>query len=182
MTASDTVASRLAAMARLGYNAPMSAAAKERDLDRRIVLPDEAATDALGHALAPRLAPGDVIALWGGLGAGKTALARAIIRARAGRDVTVPSPTFTLMQSYAVDGVTLWHCDCFRLAGPDEAQELGLDEIFADAIALIEWPDRLGGLLPAGRLDIRLDFEGDGRAAHLTGGPGWAARLEGLGG
>ncbi len=156
----------------------MSAAAERRDLDLRVVLPDEAATDALGRRLAPVIAPGDVIALWGGLGAGKTALARAIIRARAGRAVIVPSPTFTLMQSYALDGATLWHCDFFRLAAPEEAHELGLDEVFADGIALIEWPDRLGDLLPPDRLDVRLDFEGEGRAARLTGGPDWGRRLE----
>jgi len=136
--------------------------------------------DAFGRRLAPVLAPGDVVALWGGLGAGKTALARAIIRARAGGAVTVPSPTFTLMQSYALDGVTLWHCDFFRLGLPEEAHELGLDEIFADGIALIEWPDRLGPLLPLGRLDVRLDFEGEGRAVRLTGGADWARRLEGV--
>jgi len=158
----------------------MSAAAERRDLDRRVTLPDDAATEDLGRRLAPALEPGDVIALWGGLGAGKTALARAIIQARAGSAVTVPSPTFTLMQSYALDDVTLWHCDFFRLAAPDEAQELGLDEIFADAVCLIEWPDRLGALLPARRLDLRLDFEGEGRVAHLTGGPHWARRLEAL--
>ncbi len=162
------------------YKPAMSAAAERRDLDLRVVLPDEAATDALGGRLAPVLAAGDVVALWGGLGAGKTALARAIIRARAGRAVTVPSPTFTLMQSYALGDATLWHCDFFRLGVPEEAHELGLDEIFADAIALIEWPDRLGPLLPPDRLDVRLEFEGEGRAARLTGGPDWSRRLEGL--
>jgi len=158
----------------------MSAAAEQRDLDVRVVLPDETDTDAFGGRLAPVLAAGDVVALWGGLGAGKTALARAIIQARARRAVTVPSPTFTLMQSYALDGVTLWHCDFFRLGAPEETHELGLDEIFADAIALIEWPDRLGPMLPAGRLDVRLDFQGDGRTARMTGGPDWARRLEGV--
>ena len=145
-------------------------------------LPDEAATQALARRLAGVVRMGDVIALWGGLGAGKTALARAFIRAAGNPDEEVPSPTFTLVQVYDVMPAPVWHFDLYRTAAPDEALELGIEEAFVEAISLIEWPERLGSLLPSERLDIALDF-GTGeteRHATLTGQGAWRRRLEAL--
>jgi tRNA threonylcarbamoyladenosine biosynthesis protein TsaE len=145
-------------------------------------LADEAATSAFAGRVAALLRPGDVVALRGDLGAGKTSFARAMIRALAGAEVEVPSPTFTLVQTYEVEPAPVWHFDLYRLSGPDEVIELGWEEARAGGIALVEWPDRLGPLLPAERLEIRLDF-GDGaesRLATLTGQEGWAARLAAL--
>ena len=144
-----------------------------------VSLPDEAATCRLGRALAARARPGDVIALRGGLGAGKTTLARAFVRALTGPDEEVPSPTFTLVQVYDTEAGRVWHFDLYRLDVPDDAIELDIDDAFADGISLIEWPDRLGGLLPAARLDLTLEEGGpDGaRRALLTPSPAWADRL-----
>ncbi|MBL9051291.1 MAG: tRNA (adenosine(37)-N6)-threonylcarbamoyltransferase complex ATPase subunit type 1 TsaE [Tabrizicola sp.] len=133
-------------------------------------LPDEAATVALGQRLAAVARPGDVILLEGQIGAGKSALARAFIRARLGRQEEVPSPTFTLVQVYETDAGEIWHADLYRLSHPDEVWELGLDEAFGTAICLVEWPDRLGTHLPQGALRIRLQPGGEGRRAELTGG------------
>src|SRR4051812_29949378 len=105
------------------------------------VLPDEAATAALAGRLAPLAARGDVVALTGALGAGKTSFARGFIAARAGRPIEVPSPTFTLVQTYDLPSGPIWHFDLYRLERPDDAIELGIDEAFADGISLIEWPE-----------------------------------------
>ena len=147
-----------------------------------IDLPGEAATASLARALAGLAKPGDVFALYGDLGAGKTVFARAFIRARAGKggeNEEVPSPSFTLLQTYEMDGGTIYHFDFFRLSGPGETHELGIEEAFADGIALIEWPDRLGRLLPADRLDVAFEFAGDEAARHaaLTGRGCWEKRL-----
>lgn len=149
---------------------------------RRIALPDPEATERLAAALAPLLRPGDVVALGGDLGAGKTTLARALIRTLADDpDEEVPSPTFTLVQSYRTAAGPVWHFDLYRLSGPDEVIELGWDEALATAIVLVEWPERLGRLLPPGRLDLTLAATGpDAREAALGGDGRWAARLEGL--
>ena len=148
-----------------------------------LCLADEAATERLAAAMAPLLRAGDVVALSGDLGAGKTVLARALIRAlTSDPDEEVPSPTFTLVQRYDSAAATVWHFDLYRLNGADEVVELGWDEAAADGIALVEWPDRLGPLLPAERLDIRLATAGDEtRLATLTGHGGWAGRLTNLG-
>ena len=143
-------------------------------------LPDAAATAALAARLAPRAVPGDVVALRGVLGSGKTSFARGFIAARAGRALEVPSPTFTLVQTYDLPDGTIWHFDLYRLERPDDAVELGIDEAFAAGISLIEWPERLGGLLPAARLDLELAFAGTGRRAVLTPHDGWRARLADL--
>jgi len=144
-------------------------------------LPSPAATDRLARAIAPRLVTGDTLALEGGLGAGKSHFARAAIGARLaaiGRAEEAPSPSYTLVQTYDLGGgVELWHADLYRLGGPDEAAELGLDEAFAAAIVLLEWPDRLGAALPERRLTLALSFDpdsDDARLATLTPrGPGW---------
>lgn len=142
--------------------------------------PDEAAMSALGERLAPRLRAGDILALSGPLGAGKSVLARAIIRARHGDSgLAVPSPSFTLVQIYEpAGGPAIWHADLLRLEDAGELVELGLDAA-EDAILLVEWPEHAGDALPGTRLDI--DFETlDGDVRRLTlRGP--AARLRELG-
>ena len=151
-----------------------------------ISLPDLAATERLGRALAGLLRGGDVVALTGDLGAGKTALARALIRALPGPEGAdredVPSPTFTLVQIYERAPAPVWHFDLYRIEDPREVDELGLSEALAEGITLIEWPERLGGALPPGALSVTLAFAGggEGREAHLEGGGDWPERLAGL--
>ena len=140
-------------------------------------LPDEAATERLGAALARRLRPRDVVALQGGLGVGKTTLARAILRAAAGDPaLIVPSPTFTLVEIYDTPAGVFWHFDLYRLEEPEQVFELGWEEARADGTALVEWAERLGALLPRERLTVTLVMEGDGRRADLQG----EARFGGL--
>ena len=123
----------------------------------------------LGEDLAMALRPGDVLALSGDLGAGKTTLARGLIRALAGDPgLDVPSPTFTLVQSYDTR-VPVHHFDLYRLSSPAELDELGLDEALSDGAALIEWPERAGGRLPASAVRVELAHEGDGRLARISG-------------
>ena len=133
-------------------------------------LAEEADTAALGVRLAGLARPGDVFLLEGPIGAGKSHLARAFIRARLGREEEVPSPSFTLVQVYDDQGTQIWHADLYRLTHPDEVWELGLDEAFGQAICLVEWPDRLGRHLPDQALRIRLSALGSGRRADLSGG------------
>jgi tRNA threonylcarbamoyladenosine biosynthesis protein TsaE len=141
-----------------------------------IALSDEAATALFAARLAPLLRQGDVVALTGDLGAGKTSFARSLLRALGHRG-EVPSPTFTLVQIYETGGGPVWHVDLYRLAGPDEALELGIEEAFAEAIVVIEWPDRLGSLLPADRLDLRIDLAGgDARRVVIAGQGTWQER------
>ena len=142
-------------------------------------LPDEVATEALARRLAAVVRPGDVIALWGGLGAGKTAFARAFIRAAGDPAEEVPSPTFTLVQTYGLAAGPAWHFDLYRLNAPDEAWELGIEDAFADGIVLIEWPERLGSLLPVDRIDLSLEAgaTGNARRARLTAHGAQAGRL-----
>lgn len=143
---------------------------------RAIALGDPAATDRLGAALGLALGPGDTLALSGPLGAGKSALARAAIRARLGNaEAEVPSPTYTLVQVYGEDADTLWHADLYRLGDASEVAELGLDEAFVTAAVIVEWPERLGPALPARRVDLALDITGDTtrRARLALSGEGW---------
>lgn len=131
-------------------------------------LDDEAATARLGAALARVLQAGDAVCLRGPLGAGKSTLARALIRALTTPDEEVPSPTFTLVQAYDGPDFPIAHFDLYRLTAPEEAFELGIEEALAEGAALIEWPERLGGLIPASRLDIEIAIEGEARRARLT--------------
>jgi tRNA threonylcarbamoyladenosine biosynthesis protein TsaE len=133
-----------------------------------LFLADEAATQGLGRALAAVLRPGDAVCLTGPLGAGKSTLARALIRALTSPDEEVPSPTFTLVQFYETAAFPLAHFDLYRLSDPDEAYEIGLDEALDHGVALIEWPERLEGRLPATRLDIDIALDGDARRAVLV--------------
>lgn len=141
-----------------------------------ILLPDADATARLGAALAGRLRPGEAICLFGPLGAGKSTLARALIRALTTPDEDVPSPTFTLVQFYDGRRFPIAHFDLYRIVRPDEAYEIGLDEALQDGAALIEWPERLEGDLPPDRLDIELSIDGEGRAARLTPHGHWEGR------
>ena len=138
---------------------------------------DETLTAGLARALAPLLRPGDTLLLDGPVGAGKTHFARALIRARQGDAAEdVPSPTFTLVQTYEdAAGAELWHADLYRLTDPSELVELGLDEAMAQAITLIEWPDRMGAA-PPGALTLTLDPTApDRRRITLSGDPArWA--------
>lgn len=146
-------------------------------------LPDLAATAALGRRLAALLRPGDVLALKGELGAGKTTLARAIIGALMPGMTEVPSPTFTLVQTYPVrlagDPAELWHFDLYRLERPEQIYELGIEEALAGAVSLIEWPDIVQHLLPPAKtltVALRLDRNG-ARSAVISGGVAWNDRL-----
>lgn len=139
------------------------------------------ATARLGQAFADLLEPGDVMLLEGQIGAGKTHFARAAITARLARVGAVediPSPTFTLIQTYEAD-CEIWHADLYRLTYPDEVLELGLDEAFETAICLIEWPDRLGSLVPEGALRLGFELRDNGASRHvvISGGADWAVRL-----
>lgn len=139
-----------------------------------MLLPDLNATEALAARHAQCARPGDAVLLSGPLGAGKSAYARAFLRALAGQPgLEVPSPTFTLVQSYDLPGGRVaHHLDLYRLQGPADLRELGWDEMLAD-ILLVEWPDRLGALAPAGALRIALDFaDGDARRATIAGWEG----------
>lgn len=145
-------------------------------IERR--LPDERATIRLGEDIAAALRRGDVIALQGDLGAGKTTLARGLIRALANEaELDVPSPTFTLVQSYETR-VPLFHFDLYRLSSPDELDELGLDEAVATGAALIEWPEKAGDRLPADSATLTLTDDGDGRLARIEGPEEFLARVE----
>ncbi len=138
-------------------------------------------TTRLAEALAPELAAGDVVLLSGHVGAGKSHFARALIRwrmRRVGALEDVPSPTFTLVQTYPLPDGDIWHADLYRLSDPDEVEELGLAGAFEDAICLVEWPDRLPDP-PAEAL--HLDFSDgdtpDARSLRISGSPRWARRL-----
>ena len=126
-----------------------------------VALPDEAATQRLGQMLSRALRPGDALCLTGPLGAGKSTLARALVRALTTPDEEVPSPTFTLVQFYDGPDFPVAHFDLYRLTDPDEAYEIGLEEALEDGAVVIEWPQRLQERLPADRLDIEITPMGD---------------------
>lgn len=140
-------------------------------------LPDLDAMAAFGARIAGRLRPGDVVALSGGLGAGKTTLARGIIAAL-GHEGEVPSPTFTIVEVYDNLRVPLVHADFYRLERPGEADELGLDDYREGAALLAEWPERVGGFASEpGCLPIALESAGEGRRAVVEPGTDWLGRL-----
>jgi len=142
-------------------------------------LPDAGATAALGRRIAERLRAGDVVALSGGLGAGKTTMARAIIGAL-GHEGEVPSPTFAIIQTYDVPSVSLpvVHADFYRLEDPSEAEELGLDDYRQDGALIAEWPEHAGGFAhERACLSIRLETADEGRLAIVEAGPDWLERM-----
>ena len=132
----------------------------------------------LGETLAVALRPGDMICLWGPLGAGKSTLARGLVRALTNPDEEVPSPTFTLVQTYQGAGLQVSHFDLYRLRRPEEVFELGLDEALDHGAAVIEWPERLGQALPRDRLDVEIAPSGDGEArqVRITPRGAWEGR------
>jgi tRNA threonylcarbamoyladenosine biosynthesis protein TsaE len=141
-----------------------------------IALPDLAAMEAFGQRIAARLAPGDVVALSGTLGTGKTTLARAILAAL-GHTGEVPSPTYTIIETYDELNPPVVHADFYRLEDPSEVEELGLNDYREGAVLLAEWPDHAGGFAhePA-CLAIDLEKVGDGREAVVTPGTSWQGR------
>ena len=145
----------------------------------RIALADADATRVLGARLAALLRPRDVVLLEGDLGAGKTELARGCIQALAGAAIEVPSPTFNLLLTYDTPAGNVWHFDLYRVERPEELEELGVDEAFADGISLVEWPDRLP-VPPRDALRVTLRHDGTGRDAELNGNGSWPARLAGF--
>jgi tRNA threonylcarbamoyladenosine biosynthesis protein TsaE len=151
--------------------------------ETREALPDLAAMAAYGARIAARLRAGDVVALEGGLGAGKTTLARAILAAL-GHAGEVPSPTFTIIEAYASPPLTLpvVHADFYRLESPGELVEIGLDDYREGAVLLAEWPQNAGGFgHEPGCLSIALELVGEsgagGRIAIARGGADWLGRM-----
>ncbi|HKR92857.1 tRNA (adenosine(37)-N6)-threonylcarbamoyltransferase complex ATPase subunit type 1 TsaE [Novosphingobium sp.] len=145
----------------------------------RIALSDLAAMERFGASIAGALRLGDVVALSGGLGAGKTTLARAIIAAL-GFPGEVPSPSFSIVEPYAPPAVRLplAHADFYRLARPEEAEEIGLDDYRQGAVLIAEWPDHAGGFAhEPGCLSITLEIADDGRIAIVEGGVDWLGRM-----
>lgn len=144
-----------------------------------VALPDLAATDALGRRIADHLRAGDVVALSGTLGAGKTTLARAIV-AGLGHAGDVPSPSFAIIETYdpPLVRLPLVHADFYRLDDPAEAEELGLDDYRHAAALLAEWPENAGGFAhePA-CLSVRLESAETGRIAIVEGGTDWLGRM-----
>ena len=134
----------------------------------QIELADSDATEALGRALAATRPQPASVHLHGDLGAGKSTLARGLIRALTSPTEDVPSPTFTLVQTYDGSTFAIAHFDLYRLAGAAEAYEIGVDEALDDGCAVIEWPERLEGDLPRDRLDVELSIQGEARAARIT--------------
>lgn len=145
---------------------------------RTLSLPDVAATRALGARIAAGLSAGDLVALEGDLGAGKTTLARAILHSL-GVSEEVPSPTFTLVQLYETPDLTVRHYDLYRIENANEIAELGIDEAVENGAALVEWPERAGGRLPGALLHVGLRAtDADSRTASLSGPEKWTAIFE----
>lgn len=142
----------------------------------QIKLTDEPATLALGAAIAPHLRIGDVLALRGDLGAGKTCFARGVITALIG-PAEVPSPTYTLVQVYDTPRGELWHGDMYRLPRPQDVIELGLEDAFLDCICVIEWPDKIEGFLPDDAINIEISFDCACRQARIEGPREWIKGL-----
>lgn len=146
----------------------------------RFDLPTLEATAALAQRIATHLKAGDVIALHGGLGVGKTTFARALISQLMGAETEVPSPTYTIVQTYSGPHYPIYHFDLYRLEHPDEVLELGWDET-QDGVALIEWPQNAGRNLPKWRLDLILNPAPKTRTATLEPqGEDWQTRLHGF--
>ncbi len=133
-------------------------------------------TAAVARALASLLRPRDVVLLKGDLGAGKSTFARALIQALCGEDTVVPSPTFTLVQTYDAPNFVVWHFDLYRLMHSEEAYELGIEEAFINGVSLIEWPERMGEILPRDSLEIELKY-GNHENERILCFTGWKDRF-----
>lgn len=148
-----------------------------------VTLASPAQTAELAVRLGSILRPGDVLLLDGPIGAGKTHFARSLIQSMLVEPEDVPSPTFTLVQTYDADQSEIWHADLYRLTNPDEVVELGLVDAFDTAICLVEWPDRLGTLKPHRALILGFSTTNDEdiRQLHVTwDDPTWSDRLKGI--
>lgn len=144
-----------------------------------IPLADDRATRDFGEKLAKLLGAGDVVCLRGDLGAGKTSLARGAIEALC--EVSeVPSPTYTLVQTYTAPKFDIWHFDLYRLERAEDVWELGIEEALDEGVCLIEWPERIESLLSGAELNIDIAFEGTGRTATISGNADWQERLREL--
>jgi len=137
---------------------------------------DATDTMALGARLGTVLSAGDIVLLRGGLGAGKTTFARGLISALTGTQ-DVPSPTYTLVQTYTAPDFNIWHFDLYRLENESDVWELGIEEALDIGVCLIEWPERIAGLLSGAELSIDINMNGAGRTATLSGNKKWEARL-----
>lgn len=143
-----------------------------------IRLADLAETQAFAARLGQYLEKGDLVALHGEVGVGKTVVARQIIRTLGARpNEEVASPTFNLVLVYAFPHVNIWHFDLYRINAPEETWELGLEDALAEGIGLVEWPERLGDYLPDDRVDILLRYDGSGRAVEVEGRGAFADRV-----
>ncbi|MCG7628264.1 tRNA (adenosine(37)-N6)-threonylcarbamoyltransferase complex ATPase subunit type 1 TsaE [Epibacterium sp. MM17-32] len=147
-------------------------------------LPSSEATSELAQTIARILVPGDVVLLDGPIGAGKTHFARSLIQSLMEVPEDVPSPTFTLVQTYEVPTGELWHADLYRLSHVDEVEELGLIAAFDDAICLIEWPEKLEDLRPENALTLRFSLDEDSEDARqmelVWSADKWDSRLKGI--
>ena len=119
--------------------------------------------------LAPLFRSGDVVALYGTLGVGKTTFVRALVHTLLGKKVEVPSPTFTLLQTYDTPDYPLYHFDFYRLKSPEEAYEIGIEDAFGSGLSLIEWPEKLGSILPKKHISITIQITPEGRFMHVEG-------------
>lgn len=145
-----------------------------------IALPDIAATEALAQKLSALLRKDDIVALQGDLGAGKTTFARALLRTF-GVGGDVPSPTFTLLQTYETARFPVAHFDLYRLKDPSELDELGWDDTLSEGMALVEWPEHAGGRLPKRSLHVYFSVDKAGqRQCRIEGQGDWPERLKGL--
>lgn len=149
----------------------------------QFVLKSEPETVALGAQIAELLRPGDLVGLAGNLGAGKTTLARALVRHLLPGE-EVPSPTFTLVQIYDVRQFKIWHTDLYRVKARSELRELGFEEALEDGVLLVEWPDRMAEDLPEDRLDVIMEVDdgAEDRRVKLIGRGSWASRVKILAG
>lgn len=149
-------------------------------LRRTFELPAEPDLRGFGARLGAYLRAGDTLCLTGELGAGKTTFSRGLIQSLCGADIEVPSPTYTLLQTYDAPNFEIWHFDLYRLKTPSEVWELGMEDAIYDGVTLIEWPEQMGDLIPDGTLNIHITFLGEGRQATLTLTPQWQERLDEL--
>jgi len=149
----------------------------------KILINTQAETEEIAKKLAEIAQPGDVVALHGDLGVGKSVFSRSFIRALTTADEEVPSPTFTLVQIYETEEAELYHFDMYRLENPDDGVELGIEEAFADGVSLIEWPSNLGRYLPWDCLNIEINHGDTGetsRTMNVSSEGNWMLRLKEL--